>query len=482
MFQVFGTILILILSASLFIVATKLQRTLQVIHKRDDQINAYSKEKSLLFDFLHDLGEAFTENLDRQQLLDTILACSVNVTSARGGIIYLYKESKQALISESVVGVFPPPFPFPKEMEFKMASRDEYLESILRTEPLAISANNPLVDVFKERKVLYVKAEDKNRPFLSMEDENLNFRSLIVVPLHNKKECLGILAIANPTDRESFTEANLNLAKSIAHQAFFSLQSTTLYAELAEKQRMDFELNTAREIQTILLPEKCPVIPGYDITAISIPAQQVSGDYYDFIELDEDHLGIVIADVSGKGVPASLVMAICRSLIRFHSPTMNSPTETLKVVNRILYPDIREDMFITLAYFVLNHKTGVLTIAKAGHDAPLLCTDNFENIKTLQSPGIALGIDSGEVFDNVLQDFVVPLSTNDTVLVYTDGMNETVNSDGVEFGREPIKASLKAEAHRGTSPLLEDLVQRAIHFRGTEVQSDDITLVALQKK
>lgn len=139
-------------------------------------------------------------------------------------------------------------------------------------------------------------------------------------------------------------------------------------------------------------------------------------------------------------------------------------------------------MFITLAYMVLNHKTDVLTIAKAGHDAPLLSTDNFQNLKTLQSPGIALGIDSGEVFDSVLQDFVVPLSTNDTVLIYTDGMNETVNSDGEEFGREQIKAILKAEAHRGTTALIESLVQSAIRFRGTEIQSDDITLVGLQKR
>lgn len=461
---------------------SKLRKYSDAIQKHEKEVTHLRDEKDIVFDFLHDLGEAFTEDLDQRQLLDTILECGVQVTGARGGVIYLNNRRPDQLSAESIRGAFPPPFYLPRDVEEKLADREEYLASILRNETIDISIDNPLSKVFRDQSPLYIVDSDHSDGYPQRTSETLQVRSLIAVPLKNRKTIFGVLALANPIDGHSFTEQEFELAQSIANQASFSLQSAFLYSQLEEKRRLDRDVNAAREIQNILIPNTCPVFPGYDLAALNQPAQRVSGDYYDFLEIDPDHLGIVIADVSGKGLPASLIMAMCRTLIRTQAGNKHSPAEVLRTVNRILYPDIREDMFITMVYLVLDHRHHSLRIAKAGHDAPLLCCNNFEEIKPLQAPGIALGIDSGDVFDTVLQELVVPLHPGDTVLAYTDGVTEAVDHDGQEFGREHIQAALKESAHDGVTPIINRMVDDVKKFRGNEIQNDDITLVALQRK
>ena len=129
-------------------------------------------------------------------------------------------------------------------------------------------------------------------------------------------------------------------------------------------------------------------MPGFEISGINIPARQVSGDYFDYIKVDEERLGVAIADVSGKGVPASLIMAICRSVLRSQAPDNPSPADVLQKVNRQLYPDIKEDMFISMAYVILDHARDTVTLSRAGHDAPLLYRDATETVTPLKPPGM----------------------------------------------------------------------------------------------
>jgi sigma-B regulation protein RsbU (phosphoserine phosphatase) len=207
----------------------------------------------------------------------------------------------------------------------------------------------------------------------------------------------------------------------------------------------------------------------------------VSGDYFDYIRVDENRLGLAIADVSGKGVPASLIMAICRSVLRAEAARNPSPADVLRKVNRQLYPDIKEDMFISMAYLILNHQRDGVTLARAGHDAPLLYKQQSQTVTALKPPGMVVGIDSGNVFDRLTTDFGVPLERDDCLVLYTDGVTETLNAEGDEFGLDRMMQSVRASATNGAQAIVRKIIEDVRDFTGSLPQNDDITLIAIRK-
>ena len=212
-----------------------------------------------------------------------------------------------------------------------------------------------------------------------------------------------------------------------------------------------------------------------------MPARQVSGDYFDYIQVDKERFGVAIADVSGKGVPASLIMAICRSVLRAEAARNPSPADVLRKVNRQLYPDIKEDMFISMAYLILNHENHGVTLARAGHDAPLLYKRQSEAVTPIKSPGMVVGIDSGNVFDRLTTDFAIPLERDDCLVLYTDGVTETLNVDGDEFGLDRLMQSVRASASSGAQAIVKKITEDVREFTGPTPQNDDITLIAIRK-
>jgi phosphoserine phosphatase RsbU/P len=248
-----------------------------------------------------------------------------------------------------------------------------------------------------------------------------------------------------------------------------------------EKKRLDHDLEIARDIQRILLPSEAPAINGFQISGINVPARQVSGDYFDYIRVDQERLGVAIADVSGKGVPASLIMAICRSVLRAEAARNPSPADVLRKVNRQLYPDIKEDMFISMAYLVLDHQHDGVTLARAGHDAPLWYQRQSQTVTPVKSPGMVVGIDSGSVFDRITVDFAVPLERNDCLVLYTDGVTETLNSEDDEFGVDRMMQSLRASANDGAQAIVKRIIEDVREFTGSVPQNDDITVIAIRK-
>ena len=211
----------------------------------------------------------------------------------------------------------------------------------------------------------------------------------------------------------------------------------------------------------------------------------VSGDYYDFIRLDGTHLGVVIADVSGKGVPASLVMATCRGLMRVSAEQQVSPTAVLQRVNRLLFADIREDMFVSLAYCILNSETGEVTMVRAGHDPPLWFHRSEGSIEPLKPPGLALGVDRGPVFDRATRELTFRMEPGDRLLLYTDGVTEAMEARSRdEFGGDRLAEVFRAEAAAEVAPQdLLDSVQGALRaFTKGARQHDDITLVVIERQ
>jgi sigma-B regulation protein RsbU (phosphoserine phosphatase) len=305
--------------------------------------------------------------------------------------------------------------------------------------------------------------------------------SILASALRYGNQDLGVLALANGPMDPAFSQGDFVVFKSIAEQSAFALYNAIIYSMANEKKRLDHDLEIARDIQRILLPSEAPVINGFQISGINVPARQVSGDYLDYIRVDEERLGVAIADVSGKGVPASLIMAICRSVLRAEAARNPSPADVLRKVNRQLYPDIKEDMFISMAYLILDHQRNGVTLARAGHDAPLLYKRQSQTVTPVKAPGMVVGIDSGSVFDRLTVDFTVPLERDDCLVLYTDGVTETLNTEGDEFGLDRMMESVRASANDGAQAIVKKTIQEVRDFTGSAAQNDDITLIAIRK-
>jgi sigma-B regulation protein RsbU (phosphoserine phosphatase) len=214
-----------------------------------------------------------------------------------------------------------------------------------------------------------------------------------------------------------------------------------------------------------------------------MPARYVSGDYFDYIPLDADRWGIVIADVSGKGIPAALLMAMARTALRLLAVSDgSSPAEIIRKLNGHLYPDIREDMFISLAFVIVDRRTGELRIVRAGHDAPLLYRAADGSVDRVKPPGMAVGIDSGGAFNRVTNDFSLSLNPGDCLVLFTDGVTEAQDRNGDEFGLEAMIRSVQASASEGAAGIVQRVTSDVKAFIGDQPPHDDITLITILKK
>ena len=223
-------------------------------------------------------------------------------------------------------------------------------------------------------------------------------------------------------------------------------------------------------------------MPGFVIAGKNIPARHVSGDYFDYFPVGDLHFGVVIADVSGKGIPAALITAMCRSVLRANARDTLSPAAVLAAVNRNLFPDIRQDMFITMIYAVLARDGSTVTLARAGHTDPCVWRNKTGEVEVLAAPGIAVGIDKGEVFERSTMDVSIKMETGDCLLFYTDGVNEAEDHKGLLFGEERLKDVFRKTVHEGAAAVVEGIPVAVEAFLGGVPQQDDITLVAVKKR
>src|SRR5438270_10709521 len=437
-------------------------------------------EETLVFDFLHGLGEAFTETIRAADLHRLIVEGAARVLDAQGGALYMMERAGGKLAPAFISKGCPPFIDVPTHILQQAASNSAALESYLRLH--AIAPGEGIIGRVWQTREPVLLTDLANAPELAgLRGTSLGAASVMVTPLLYGKQNMGVLAFGNGPSSPSFTQSDFVVFKSIAEQSAFALYNAIIYSEANEKKRLDHDLEIARDIQRILLPSEAPVIPGFEISGINIPARHVSGDYFDYLRVDDEKLGVAIADVSGKGVPASIIMAICRSVLRSQAAGNPSPADVLQKVNRQLYPDIKEDMFISMAYLVLDHARNGVALARAGHDAPLLYKQKSQTIAPLKTPGMVGGIDSGDVVDRLTTDVVVGLERDDCLVLYTDGVTEALDTDGNEFGVERTIQSVRASADNGAQAIIARLIDDLRNFVGSHPQNDDITLIAIRK-
>jgi sigma-B regulation protein RsbU (phosphoserine phosphatase) len=455
----------------------KQRRTIVELQRAREELQL---EESRVFDFLHGLGETFTGDVRVADLHRLMVEGAMRILDAHGGALYLADRSGKMLLPAFLSKGCPPLVDVPRHILQQSATTPMVLESFLRLH--TVKPDEGLIGmVWEKREPVFLSSRDDNARLQSLKESALQIDSVMVAPLIYARQNLGVLAVANGPMSTPFSPPDFVVFQSIVEQSAFALYNAMVYSEANEKRRIERDLDVARDIQRILLPASAPEIPGFEIAGINIPASHVSGDYYDYIPIDADRWGIAVADVSGKGVPASLIMAMCRSVLRSMTRTGESAAGVLREVNRQLYPDIREDMFISMVYLIIQKSADGVLLARAGHDAPLLFRAADRSVAKVNPPGMALGIDSGNVFDRVTSDLKVRLNPGDCLILYTDGVTEALDVNGSEFGIGRLIEVIQAGAGDSAAAFVTRATETVKAFVGNQPQTDDITLVAIRK-
>jgi serine phosphatase RsbU (regulator of sigma subunit)/preprotein translocase subunit SecE len=353
-------------------------------------------------------------------------------------------------------------------------------------EQIVLDRNKPLSQVIvKEKKELtkYDVLEDPKYKVISEDcsKEFENLRASLVVPLVFQNEVTGLFSLGEKKSGKFYNREDINFLRTLARQGAVALENARLFQENIEKSRMEEELKIAHNLQTSMLPDRAPIIEGFSIVARSIPAREVGGDFYDFIEITEKgvkRLGIVVGDVSGKAVSGALVMAASRSIFRVLTETHESVEEVMNRANVRLQRDVKKGMFVALLYAVLNPEKKTLTLSNAGQIQPILCSSGKPKPEYIDSEGDRFPL--GIVKDCQYQETRVLLKQGDILVFSTDGIVEAVNEKGELYGFERFLKSI--EEGRGLNPdeLLEKIIKDVTLYVGKVEQHDDLTAVVLK--
>lgn len=307
----------------------------------------------------------------------------------------------------------------------------------------------------------------------------LHLRSILCVPIRLRDKAIGAIYVDNRLQAGIFNRDHLSLISAIADHAATAIENARLYEVAVEKGRLERELQVAYTVQASLLPGAEPQLPGWTFSSYWQPAREVAGDFYDFVPLGEDRLGVIVADVSDKGMPAALFMAVCRSLLRATVTTANSIEAAARQANNLICADASNGMFVTLFYAEIQTGSGEITYVNAGHNPPLWHAAESGVLKRLTRTGPAMGVmpDYEYAVDRAT------LQPDDTLVIYTDGLTEAFDAGLAAFGEERLAETLRKSApwHSAASVVTALVNALRVHVDGTP-QSDDITLTVLQHR
>src|SRR5882762_4915039 len=280
-------------------------------------------------------------------------------------------------------------------------------------------------------------------------------RSEMVAPIISNEEVIGVFDLESD-DLNAYSQDDLEVLMLLSSQVAIIIEKVMLHEQLVEKKRLEGQLEVARQVQLELLPASDPILPGYDISAYNFPTEEVSGDYYDWVRIYDDQIGIVIADVAGKGVPAALLMAFLRASLRAATHTGYSPNISMSKVNYLLWESIERDQFVTAFYGLLDSTNGTLVYSNAGHNPPLLLNVDG-SARFLEQGGVPLGM----FRDTRYYEFYLTLEPGQVLVLYTDGVTEANNPKGQEYGTDRLVRALKDSRHLSARALI-DFIQHDV--------------------
>ena len=300
----------------------------------------------------------------------------------------------------------------------------------------------------------------------------------VLVPLRIHNETRGVIAVGDKLAGQPFSQPDIELLVALGNLAITSLENARLFQEAIEKQRMEDELLIAKEIQRGLLPAELPAIPGFTVAATSLSSKHVGGDYYDVIPMGQDRVVIAIGDVSGKGTPAALLMANLQAAIRALVPLNILLTELTSRVNNLLTDNTSSGRFVTFFWGILDASQRTLTYVNAGHNPPYLFHQDG-SFERLMEGGLILGVMK---LDKPYSSGCIRFNDGDVLVLFTDGVSEAMNAEGVEFGESALEEGISFSLSESPGTIVDRIVEKVRRHSEGVTQSDDITMLVLKRE
>jgi sigma-B regulation protein RsbU (phosphoserine phosphatase) len=406
-------------------------------------------------DLLYRISQTINSSLDLDVVMESLMDEVILATHAERGFLMLFDEQSQ-LSFRTARGMDQQDI---EESEFKI-SRGIVERAAQEAIPL-LTSNAQLDQRFDSRASVKL----------------YGLRSVLCVPIIQKGKTLGVIYVDNRFQNGIFMQEDLDLLTSIASSAGIAIDNARLYRIAVEKGRMERELQMAREVQVSLIPASTPVIPGWDLAACWKPAHEVSGDFYDFIPISDGKYGIVVADVSDKGMPAALFMALSRSVIRSIAGQHARLDEEISKANHLIWRDSLEGMFITLFYALLRPDSGDVTYVNAGHNPPLLLRSKSMLFETLSRTGMAAGVEDKTAYAQV----TLTLAAGDYLVMFTDGVTDAQIGDAPPFGEEHLMATILKHTGKSAQGMIDAIEKEVCEFSGGGEPVDDLTLLIARR-
>lgn len=322
-------------------------------------------------------------------------------------------------------------------------------------------SGDPIISPDVTRDPIYINARERTR-------------SEMVAPIISNDEVIGVFDLESD-EYNAYSEDDLQLLMMLASQVAIIIEKVMLHEQLIEKKRLEAQLEVARQVQLELLPSGDPQLEGYDISAYNFASEEVSGDYYDWVRIYDDQIGLVIADVSGKGVPAAILMAFLRASVRAATHIGYAPHISLAKVNYLLWESIERNQFVTTFYGILDASNRTLGYANAGHNPPLML-DASGKYKYILHGGVPLGM----FRDTRYHEYYLNIEPGEILMLYTDGVTESVNAKGEEFGRERLAQSVVASRHLPARELITAVQKDVLEWTEGLGATDDATFLVIK--
>jgi sigma-B regulation protein RsbU (phosphoserine phosphatase) len=364
-----------------------------------------------------------------------------------------------------------------------LVEKDDNGNPIYRTEALRGYALDDLIEPHLKRGEGFLgRVAQTGKPILSNNvredlryfEARLRTNSEMVAPIISNDEVIGVFDLESDKFN-AYDEDDLQVLLLLAAQVAIIIEKVQLHEHLIEKNRLQGQLEVAREVQLALLPDNDPQLTGFDIAAYNFSTEEVSGDYYDWVRNYEDQIGVVIADASGKGIPAALLMAFLRSTLRAAAHIGYAPHISLTKANYLLWESIDNNQFVTAIYGNLDATNKTFAFANAGHNPPFLFRENGE-AEFIEKGGLPLGMFK----ETRYYEHFLSLESGETLVLYTDGITEAANEDDEEFGKDRLVECVRMGKELGARELIDLIHQEVTTFTGSEGLDDDGTLFIIK--
>jgi len=346
-----------------------------------------------------------------------------------------------------------------------------------------IEGNEGLMGLLRSTKAAHsfaLLSEEPDAFHLDAADKEQLLRSGVVlaVPMFLQERLIGTINVGSKLSGKIYSQEDIDLLSTVAGQAAIAIENARLHRSEIEKHKIEEELNMARRIQEGLLPKFSPEIAGLDIDGVSLPALTVGGDYFDYILLGPQKVLVVVADVSGKGMSASLYMSKVQGMVQLAAQMYESPKEILVNVNRRLYDGMERKSFITMIVALFDTERKEVRICRAGHHKAIMRTNG--DLQYLDSKGIGLGLERGPIFESELEEIRRPLQPGSLFVFYSDGLTEAMNGDQAEFGEANVFRIVRAGRELPARELQQSIIRETQQFQGDAEQHDDMTVVVVR--